>query len=487
MGEEISHAVARTSEERAAGRVRASFVRPIRWLFNTLALLMGDWTALALALVVSQLARLALQAGGIRVPLWVLMVAGLWPIAAILGRVLPGWGLGVIRELQRIFWLLPITVGMVVIAVALAGRRADITRLELLVMVAAAMPLVPYIRTKMKSLLIRLGVWGMPTVVHGDSAAVRSILKAISHEPGLGYAPVAIVATRDLPEGEEIEGIPVVAADDARVREAPAVIVAEPATGRGELLGALDGPLASHRHVLVIPDMGQSPSLWVEPRDLGGILGLEIAQNLSDPWARTFKHLFELTLVILTAPIWLPLTGLLAIIVRLVDRQSPFFRHERIGEDGKPFLMGKLRTMRIESESDLQQTLASDENAREQWETQLKLQHDPRVTRLGRVLRRWSLDELPQLINVLRGEMSLVGPRPLVEEEHLLVPNPARRLRESVRPGMTGLWQVSGRSDSGLEGMVYNDAYYVRNWSVWLDLVILVRSGRAILGGSGAY
>ena len=143
--------------------------------------------------------------------------------------------------------------------------------------------------------------------------------------------------------------------------------------------------------------------------------------------------------------------------------------------------------MRENSDHELELALASDDQARQEWDSQLKLRHDPRVTRLGRVLRRWSLDELPQLVNVLRGDMSLVGPRPLVADEQRRVPGPARTLRESVRPGITGLWQVSGRSDTGLEGLVYHDTYYVRNWSIWLDLVIMVRTWRAILGGSGAY
>ena len=139
------------------------------------------------------------------------------------------------------------------------------------------------------------------------------------------------------------------------------------------------------------------------------------------------------------------------------------------------------------AEKVLQQKLAEDPALRAEWETSFKLTHDPRITRLGRLMRKTSLDELPQLVNVLRGEMSLVGPRPLpvYHQEKLLAP--VRALRERVRPGMTGLWQVSGRSWSGITSMQKWDTYYVRNWSVWLDIVILVRTVRAVARGYGAF
>ena len=135
----------------------------------------------------------------------------------------------------------------------------------------------------------------------------------------------------------------------------------------------------------------------------------------------------------------------------------------------------------------LETALAADPALREEWDAHFKLEADPRITRVGRVLRRTSLDELPQLFNVLRGDMSLVGPRPLPQYHHDELPERVRALRERVRPGITGLWQVSGRSDSGTLGMERWDPYYVRNWSLWLDAVILVRTLKVVARGSGAY
>jgi lipopolysaccharide/colanic/teichoic acid biosynthesis glycosyltransferase len=143
--------------------------------------------------------------------------------------------------------------------------------------------------------------------------------------------------------------------------------------------------------------------------------------------------------------------------------------------------------MRPDADRVLEKALAADPALRAEWDATFKLENDPRITRAGRLIRATSLDELPQLLNVLRGEMSLVGPRPLPAYHHDELEEDVREVRERVRPGLTGLWQVSGRSDTGTAGMERWDPYYVRNWSLWLDVVILVRTFRAVLARSGAY
>jgi lipopolysaccharide/colanic/teichoic acid biosynthesis glycosyltransferase len=143
--------------------------------------------------------------------------------------------------------------------------------------------------------------------------------------------------------------------------------------------------------------------------------------------------------------------------------------------------------MHPNAEAILQKRLRDDPEMRAEWEANFKLRNDPRITLIGRLLRRTSLDELPQFINILRGEMSLVGPRPLPRYHHDELPDRARELRERARPGMTGLWQVSGRSEAGHAGMPKWDTYYVRNWSVWLDIVIFVRTVRTVVSAKGAY
>jgi Undecaprenyl-phosphate galactose phosphotransferase WbaP len=249
----------------------------------------------------------------------------------------------------------------------------------------------------------------------------------------------------------------------------------------------LDGPLQSYRKVLVIPDMVDVPSLWVRTCDLNGVLGLEITRNLLSPFAQRLKRATDIVAVLLFAPIWFPLCLLIGWVIWLEDGESPFYYQERIGKEGSRFYAWKFRTMVPNAEDVLRQRLEEDEALRLEWQTNYKLRIDPRVTRIGRFLRRFSLDELPQLFNVLRQEMSLVGPRPLPEYHHATLKPHARNLREKVRPGITGFWQISGRSDIGTDGMEQWDSYYVRNWSPWLDAVALIRTARIVIRGSGAY
>lgn len=199
------------------------------------------------------------------------------------------------------------------------------------------------------------------------------------------------------------------------------------------------------------------------------------------------KQVIEISIVILAAPIWFPICALLYMLIWLEDGKNPLFVQERLGKGGKVFRTFKFRTMVPNAEEVLKKVLAEDEELRNEWETFYKLRNDPRVTKIGKLLRRTSLDELPQLFNVLRGDMVMVGPRPLTAYHQDVLPVNVRTLRESVKPGITGLWQVSGRSDAGTEGMKKWDPYYVQNWSLKLDFSILVRTAFVVIACKGAY
>jgi undecaprenyl-phosphate galactose phosphotransferase len=158
-----------------------------------------------------------------------------------------------------------------------------------------------------------------------------------------------------------------------------------------------------------------------------------------------------------------------------------------VGKKGKIFKCFKFRTMYLDAEDRLERILSEDLIAREEWEKFRKIKNDPRITRVGKFLRKTSLDELPQLINVFKGEMSLIGPRPVVQEEIDKYYKDAAKLYFSVLPGITGLWQVSGRSDTNYEYRVALDAWYVRNWHPWIDIVILLKTIKVVISGKGAY
>jgi Undecaprenyl-phosphate galactose phosphotransferase WbaP len=246
--------------------------------------------------------------------------------------------------------------------------------------------------------------------------------------------------------------------------------------------------LASHsfRYVVVMPDVGEIVSSAVIARNFAGNLGVEIKQSLLFPWARRTKHALDLLLTVVGGLLISPLLLALVILIKLDSQGPAFYGHRRLGAGGKHFRCWKFRTMHTDAEQRLDEYLQGNPHLRAEWEQNFKLRDDPRVTRAGRFLRKTSLDELPQLWNVLRGQMSLIGPRPIVDAEVSRY-GTVYELYQRIRPGISGLWQVSGRSDTNYARRVKLDAYYVHNWSVWLDLVVLVRTLRSVLLSRGAY
>ena len=206
-----------------------------------------------------------------------------------------------------------------------------------------------------------------------------------------------------------------------------------------------------------------------------------------NPLASWAKWIYETGLVLLFLPLWFPVILVLALLVYLGDHINPFYRQTRVGKNGRLFKAIKLRTMVPNADEALQQLLENDAELRTEWETFYKLKKDPRITPIGRFLRRFSLDELPQLLNVLAGEMALVGPRPLPVYHQEELAEKSRIIRDQVRPGMTRQWQISGRSDCGIEEMGQLDSFYVRNWSIWMDIYIISRTLRVVFFSHGAY
>jgi Undecaprenyl-phosphate galactose phosphotransferase WbaP len=205
------------------------------------------------------------------------------------------------------------------------------------------------------------------------------------------------------------------------------------------------------------------------------------------PSERLLKRAFDLASVVVILALFGWLMVVIAVAVRLSGGKGVIFGHERVGRDGRLFQCYKFRSMVSDSGEVLRRLLESDPQAREQWERDFKLKEDPRITRIGQFIRRTSLDELPQLWNVVKGEMSVVGPRPVVQEEFDLYYGQAREHYLSVPPGLTGLWQVSGRNDLGYEQRVELDKRYVDNWNVFSDFMIVMRTVKVMVVRRGAY
>jgi Undecaprenyl-phosphate galactose phosphotransferase WbaP len=263
-------------------------------------------------------------------------------------------------------------------------------------------------------------------------------------------------------------------------------IFAMPRTRREHLAQFVNLASNSFRHIVIIPDLHGITNSAVVARDFGGTFGVEIKYNLLDPWAQRFKRVFDVGAGAVGGVLILPLVLMLSLLVRIESRGPIFYRDQRLGRDGKLFSCIKFRTMVPDAEALLQRMLKEDDEMREEYLKYHKLRNDPRVTRIGRFLRKTSLDELPQLWNVVRGEMSLVGPRPYLPRESQDIGATQREILR-VTPGITGPWQVSGRTHTSFSERVGMDAYYVRDWSVWLDVVLLARTVGGLLLNRNAY
>jgi Undecaprenyl-phosphate galactose phosphotransferase WbaP len=241
------------------------------------------------------------------------------------------------------------------------------------------------------------------------------------------------------------------------------------------------------RRVVVLHWMPGAPSLWNRSIDLAGLSGTQLREAFSVPLSCFIKRSMDLVLALVIGIVTLPLIAVIACLIRFSSPGPVFFCHRRIGRGGRVFPMWKFRSMVLDADAALDSYLDADPELRTEWERDHKLRLDPRVTAVGRWLRRTSLDELPQLWNVIRGEMSLVGPRPIVssaEGSAYVQQYPESfEIYRRVRPGMTGLWQISGRNNTTYARRVQLDRYYVLNWSPWVDLFILCRTPKVVITG----
>ena len=420
----------------------------------------------------------------------------LWPLLGMvlflygLARLYPAVGLSPVEELRRL--ALTTTAFYFALAAVIFLFREGSTYSRGIFLMAWPLSLagVWLSRILIRQLVAPCAWWGFPVLIMGAGRTGALVIRTLRRQPGLGLKPVAVLDDDPQKQGS-LESVPVVgklavAPFIARDRQISYAIVAMPGVPRTKLLAILERYGHTFPHLLVIPDLFGLASLWVGATDMGGILGLEIRQRLLLYGPRLTKMILDCALTLLLGLFTLPLFLVIMVVVKLDSPGPIFYGHYRLGRRGRPFTAWKFRSMVVNADTVLAKHLVENRLLREEWERDRKLKSDPRSTRVGRFLRRTSLDELPQLWNVLRGEMSLVGPRPIVDRE---IGQYAEKyeLYKRVHPGITGLWQVSGRNDVTYAERVNLDAYYVRNWSIWLDIYILSRTIWVVLIGDGAY
>ncbi len=357
---------------------------------------------------------------------------------------------------------------------------------------------VPILRILVKTLLLKLSIWQKPAIILGTGPNAIDAVAALRSERLMGYEIEAFATPTarapDEPRTLRVADrqIPIVHFDPARVDDLRAlsnttVVVAfeQPGLERAAKLIARLNRYCDDLHV--VPPMRGLPLFGAKIHYYfrHELFFLTLGNNLASPGPRAFKRLFDVVFATGLLLLCLPLFAILAIRIQK-DGGPLFFAHKRIGHKGISFHCLKFRTMVPNAQAVLDRLLERDSAALEEWNRDFKLRDDPRITPVGRFLRKYSLDELPQLWNVLKGEMSLVGPRPIVESELERYGEDAEYYLET-KPGMSGLWQISGRNDTGYEERVYLDTWYAKNWSLWMDIVILIKTARVVLRKEGAY
>lgn len=352
--------------------------------------------------------------------------------------------------------------------------------------------LFPLFRYYIKVLLVKTNLWKRKILILGVHQTSFSILKNIRKNKTTGYEVLGFLDNDQEKIGKKFGGVKVIGTlsdieNITKKYQSKDLMITTPHLPRRKLKELLLKYQNISDSMWLIPRSGDFITEGVELEVIGDVLTLYIKKNLVRPWNTFIKNLFDKVITLILIVLFLPLFLAIAFSIKLDSKGPIIFIQKRLGKGKKIFNLFKFRSMFVNSDKRLAEYLNDNERAREEWEKYKKLKrYDPRVTRMGKIIRRYSLDELPQLFNVLIGKMSLVGPRPYLYEE-LKEEELFTNIIAKVRPGITGLWQISGRSELSFQDRLSLDEYYIRNWSLWLDTVILIKSIKALFSSKGAY
>jgi Undecaprenyl-phosphate galactose phosphotransferase WbaP len=417
---------------------------------------------------------------------WSVAAVALVPLAFAywMSGLYSGIGVHPVTELRQVFQLNTIALGAVAIGTCFA--------LPLPIWCVGAwlfsIALVPLMRNFVRRWCARQSWWGHPILVIGAGDTAHAVTNVLLRAPASGLRPLLMTD----PSGEcrsnslPVENDAAEVAGFVRRNAIRHAVMWLPDLPHNQLPAMVDRYSRLVPHLLIVSDSAALPSLWGAHRSCGQFTGTELRNARLLAGLQIIKRSIDVIVATVALLVALPLLLVIALLVKFSSDGPVFFSHTRIGVKGRRFNAWKFRTMYTDGDQLLHRHLSQDESALAEWKRDRKLRDDPRVSPLGKLLRKWSLDELPQIWNVLRGDMSIVGPRPIVYAEAAKYGD-VFDLYTSVKPGITGLWQVSGRNNTTYEERVRFDAYYVLNWSPWLDVYILIKTIVTIVRRTGAY
>ena len=393
-----------------------------------------------------------------------------------------------------------VTVAVIVIfAVTSLGKLTyNISRLTFILLYMCSIAVFPFMRLAGKKMLYRMNVWKENLIIIGAGRAGKEIARGMDSEGHLGYNIIGfldddpdkigrtiMINNKELKVFGKVKNF----RKFLSLMNISTVIIAIPSFTVEDLSKLTENVQKYARRVLLVPDLKGIALVNTELENLSAqqMFMLKINNNMKSDFNKFVKKSFDVVFSILFLPFLFVMVVIFGILIRADSRGAVFLRQDRIGKGGKVFKCVKFRTMFQNADEILAMYLKKNEDVREGWSRYKKLRdYDPRVTRVGKFLRRTSLDELPQIFNVLAGDMSFFGPRPYLPEEEEEIRGYSD-LIFLASPGITGLWQVSGRNILDFEERVKLDIWYVLNWSLWLDIVILFKTIRVVISKEGAY
>jgi Undecaprenyl-phosphate galactose phosphotransferase WbaP len=380
---------------------------------------------------------------------------------------------------------------LVLILILISKRKIPFSIALVILLWISSLFLFPLFRLFTKNLLMRMSIWKKKLIILGTNETSFSLFKGIIQNRTLGYEILGFL--EDTPQNsKEFHGAEILGAVSefenlVKTHDSKDIMIAMPDFPKeklNQLIMKCEGRCES---LWIVPRIGDILTTGVELESIGRVLGLRTKKNLEKPWNKLFKIIFDMCLSFLLIFLLLPFFVIIGVAVKLDSKGSILYIQKRLGKKKRLFNLYKFRSMYTDSEEKLGDYIKDHPAAKEEWEKFKKLKNfDPRVTRVGEFIRKYSLDELPQLYNVIQGKMSIVGPRPYLAEE-IDGEDTFKLVVTKVRPGITGLWQISGRSDLFFEERLELDEYYIRNWDVWLDITILFKSIKVWLSKKGAY
>ncbi len=402
-------------------------------------------------------------------------------------RKIPFWQMA-----QEIFKATIYSIFTVIILMYFGGVAGVVSRVFVFLLWICSFLMILTMRYCVKKTFKKMGVLQIPVIIIGAGKTAELMLRSFDNDSGFGYKVVGIIddhpISNDLAERFPLLGTFTNVENVVRESGIQSVIIAAPGLPSEQLIAMINKVQLYVKNVAFIPDLRGTPVGNLELENLFDekIILLKVKNNLARRYNRIFKMLFDISISLVSLIFLVPLGGLLSILIYLDSPGTIMFAHQRVGKHGKMFPCYKFRTMVTNAQEMLDAYLEENPAAREEWNRDFKLKDDPRITRIGKFLRKTSLDELPQILNVIKGEMSLVGPRPIVTAE---IERYADHIYDYylVPPGITGMWQVNGRSDTTYDERVEMDSWYVRNWSVWIDIVYLLKTVGVVLKRKGAY